>query len=66
MPIESSYLLDRHKTRLGFERAADSYDANAVLQQEVGRRLMERLDFIKLQPALVLDLVVTGKLAQIY
>jgi malonyl-CoA O-methyltransferase len=56
MPIESSYLLDRHKTRLGFERAADSYDANAVLQQEVGRRLTERLEFIKLQPALVLDL----------
>jgi malonyl-CoA O-methyltransferase len=50
------YLLDKHKTRQGFERAAHTYDANAVLQREIGTRLLERLDFIKMQPEIVLDL----------
>lgn len=52
----SPYLLDRHKTRLGFERAAATYDANAVLQREIGERLTERLDLIRMQPETVLDL----------
>jgi malonyl-CoA O-methyltransferase len=50
------YLLDRRKTRLGFERAADTYDANAVLQREIANRLTERLDFIRMQPQTILDI----------
>ena len=50
------FLLDRRKTRLGFERAADTYDANAFLQREIAERLTERLDVIRLQPQTVLDL----------
>ncbi len=42
--------------RQSFERAARHYDAAAVLQQEIGKRLLERLDYIKLQPLRVLDL----------
>lgn len=42
-------------TRRAFTRAAGSYDAAAVLQQEVGRRLLERLDVIRVDPARVLD-----------
>lgn len=41
--------------RRSFERAAKSYDAAAVLQHEVCRRMDERLDLIKLAPGLVLD-----------
>ncbi len=52
----SPWLLDKHKTRLGFDRAAHTYDANAILQREIGERLLERLDLIKLQPQTVLDL----------
>lgn len=52
---QDPWLLDKRKTRLGFERAAGSYDANAVLQREIGSRLLERLDFIKMQPQTVLD-----------
>lgn len=47
--------LDKADARRAFERAADSYDAAAVLQQEVGRRLLERLDAVRLQPTTVLD-----------
>jgi malonyl-CoA O-methyltransferase len=39
-----------------FGRAARSYDAAAVLQREIGGRMLERLDYIRLQPACILDL----------
>jgi malonyl-CoA O-methyltransferase len=51
-----AYRLDKRQARQAFERAADTYDAAAALQQEVGRRLMERLDLIRMQPARILDL----------
>lgn len=38
------------------QRAAAAYDAHAALFDEVGSRLLEHLDYIKLQPARVLDL----------
>jgi len=50
------YRLDKQQARLAFERAAATYDAAAALQQEVGQRLMERLDLIRIQPARILDL----------
>ncbi|MGD8710515.1 MAG: malonyl-ACP O-methyltransferase BioC, partial [Ectothiorhodospiraceae bacterium] len=47
---------DKAETRRAFDRAADTYDAAAVLQREVGRRLVERLEIVKLQPDNVLDI----------
>ena len=41
--------------RQAFERAAADYDAAAILQREISKRLLERLDYIKLQPLRVLD-----------
>jgi len=46
---------DKKLLRRSFERAADTYDAAAVLQHEVCRRMDERLDLIKHQPAVILD-----------
>jgi len=58
-------MLDKHTTRLHFERAADHYDASAVLQREIATRLSERLDYIKINPQRVLDLGCgTGYLSQ--
>jgi malonyl-CoA O-methyltransferase len=48
--------LDRQQARRAFERAADSYDAAAALQQEIGSRLLERMDMVRLQPGRILDL----------
>ena len=48
--------LDRHAVRGAFARAARTYDANAVLQREIGDRLLARLDYIRLEPARLLDL----------
>ena len=47
--------LDKRLVRRSFERAAASYDAAAVLQNEVCRRMLERLDYIRLDPAVILD-----------
>jgi malonyl-CoA O-methyltransferase len=54
--MDSEYLLDKAKVRKNFERAASTYDASAVLQKEIASRLLERLDYIRLQPKTVLDL----------
>ena len=48
--------LDLAAARKAFDRAAHSYDQYAVLQQEVGRRLLERVAYFELEPAMVLDL----------
>jgi malonyl-CoA O-methyltransferase len=48
--------LDKSLARRAFERAAGTYDASATLQNEVGGRLVERLDFIRMQPRQILDL----------
>ena len=47
--------LDKKRIRESFNAAADTYDDVAVLQQEVGKRILERLEFIKTIPTVVLD-----------
>lgn len=47
---------DKRAVRRAFSRAARSYDAHAVLQREVGQRLVEHLEGIRLEPRRVLDL----------
>ena len=48
-------LLDKRAVRRSFDRAAVRYDAAAVLQHEVCRRSLDRLDFIRLRPQRILD-----------
>jgi malonyl-CoA O-methyltransferase len=47
--------LDARHVRQAFGRAAETYEAHAVLQAEVAARLLERLDGVEMQPARVLD-----------
>ena len=48
--------VDRRQVRRNFSRAAAGYDDVAVLQREVGCRMLERLDYVKIAPQRVLDL----------
>lgn len=48
--------IDKKRVRRAFSRAATSYDAAAVLQREVCARMLERLDYVKLQPERILDI----------
>jgi len=47
--------LDPRAVKRAFARAAKTYDSVAVLQREVGSRMLSRLDVVKLAPAVVLD-----------
>jgi malonyl-CoA O-methyltransferase len=49
------FLIDKRAARSAFSRAARGYDAAAVLQREVCSRMLERLDYVKLQPQRILD-----------
>lgn len=39
----------------GFNRAAATYDVAAFLAQEIGQRLLDRLDYLRWQPQVMLD-----------
>ena len=53
--MSTTVLIDKRAVRRSFDRAAATYDAAAVLQQEVCARSLERLQFIKHQPRRMLD-----------
>ena len=48
--------IDKQQARKSFSRAAECYDEVAVLQREIGQRLIDRMDMIKFQPQVILDL----------
>lgn len=49
-------MFDYSQVRARFNRAHQSYDQYAVVQQEAGRRLEERFEWLKLTPKRILDL----------
>lgn len=51
----NEFEIDKKQVRQAFSRAASDYDAAAVMQREVCIRMLEKLDYIKLQPAHLLD-----------
>jgi malonyl-CoA O-methyltransferase len=53
--MSDPFALDKRLARRSFDRAAATYDAAAVLQNEICRRMLARLEYIKLEPELVLD-----------
>lgn len=48
--------LDKNAISLSFDRAASSYDHHAVLQREIESRLLERIEFRRIEPRMILDL----------
>ncbi len=52
---DTIYDLDKKRVRSAFDRAASSYDAHAVLQREICDRMLERLDYVKHMPGILLD-----------
>lgn len=47
--------VDLRAARRHFARAAATYDSAAVLQREVGKRMAERLDVVRIAPTAILD-----------
>jgi malonyl-CoA O-methyltransferase len=48
-------LQSRRRLRRHFDRTAPTYDRAAVVQREAGKRMLERLDLVRLQPRRILD-----------
>ncbi len=49
------YVIDKARVRAAFDRAAQTYDAAAVLQKLVRDEMFSRLDLIKIAPHRILD-----------
>lgn len=49
------YSIDKARVRDSFDRAADTYDAAAVLQKFVRHEMLNRLDLVVMQPSRILD-----------
>jgi len=50
------YFIDKARVRAAFDRAANTYDAAAILQKLVREEMFDRLDLIKISPQKILDL----------
>ena len=49
------YFIDKARVRASFDRAAESYDAAAILQKLVRDEMFDRLGLIKVSPCTILD-----------
>ncbi len=49
------YHIDKGRVRASFNRAANTYDAAAVLQKRVREEMLSRLDLVKIKPKAILD-----------
>jgi malonyl-CoA O-methyltransferase len=55
MDAVDKYLIDKARVRASFNRAANSYDAAAVLQKKVREEMLDRLSLINIAPKALLD-----------
>ena len=46
----------KDQVKKNFEKSASTYDQYAILQHEVGKRLIDRLDPININPETILDI----------
>ncbi|MGZ8258345.1 MAG: malonyl-ACP O-methyltransferase BioC [Methylotenera sp.] len=53
--MRDNYHIDKARARASFGRAADTYDAAAVLQKQVREEMLSRLDLVKISPLVILD-----------
>lgn len=55
MMTDDIYRIDKARARASFGRAAETYDAAAILQKQVREEMLSRLDLVKLNPKVILD-----------
>lgn len=56
MSDASEYTIDKRLVKASFDRSAARYDEVAILQREVGDRLLQRLEAIRFTPQSILDI----------
>lgn len=55
-PSDVPAFIDTRQVRRAADRAAAHYNAHATIEREIGRRMLERLDYVRIAPRCVLDL----------
>jgi malonyl-CoA O-methyltransferase len=53
--VADLYHIDKVRARTSFGRAAETYDAAAILQKQVREEMLSRLDLVKISPRTILD-----------
>ncbi len=53
--VTDNYHIDKARARVSFGRAANTYDAAAILQKQVREEMLSRLDLVKISPQAMLD-----------
>jgi malonyl-CoA O-methyltransferase len=56
IPLHNQNELVGNEIRNGFNRSAKTYDSAAIFQREIAQRLFERLELMRIQPQIILDL----------
>lgn len=54
--MKKRFPLDKKQMRRQFDRVAKTYEAHAVAYQEIADRLLDKLEFIKINPQRIVDL----------
>ncbi|MFV2004069.1 MAG: malonyl-ACP O-methyltransferase BioC [Gammaproteobacteria bacterium] len=54
-PFKKTQVFDQSRVRRAFDKAAEHYEQFAVLQNEVCKRLLEKLEIVKISPEYILD-----------
>lgn len=54
-PFHQTQVFNQARVRRAFDRAAENYEKFAVLQNEVSKRLLEKLDIVNITPDRILD-----------
>jgi len=54
-PLKKTQVFDQARVRRAFDNAAENYEQFAVLQNEVCKRLLEKLEIVKISPEFILD-----------
>ncbi len=55
MMTDDIYRIDKARARASFGRAAETYDAAAILQKQVREEMLNRLELVKINPQFILD-----------
>lgn len=53
--LQDHYFMDKSRVRASFDRAAQTYDAAAIVQKLVRAEMLSRLDLVKIKPQVILD-----------
>lgn len=56
MDGDAPRFVDPRQVRRAFARAAQTYDEHASIEREIARRMLERLDYVKIEPRRIIDL----------